>query len=464
MTPAERIDAWFREVLRQLHPRRLTSRAISFESDDSMWGLFEPRPECELPVEIPGDGEVVVVAVGKAAIAMAEGAQDLLGSRFERGYVLTVDGPDASSLDNRWTVYRAGHPIPDQRGVDATRAIIDVVEGLEPDDIVVALISGGGSALFESPRPPLTLADLAELTRLLLNAGAPIQHLNAVRAPLSEVKGGSFRRRSPAGRFVTLILSDVLGNNPQIIASGPTVAPGSSGAAALAVLDLYQLRETVPPLIRDALNEVSTEEAEWDHPDDLVEIVGDNELAIELAAEVSRAAGFNTEVLDDPLEGEASEVAREFVGLLLETSNGIDVVWSGGETTVTVSGNGIGGRNTEFALSAALELDRLENDDWVVAGLATDGQDATTGSAGAIAGRETIVKARAVGLDPEAFLSNNDSATFFDRIGGLVTTGPTGTNVNDLYVGLRRRSSERESRETQGAGAKNGPALTRHLL
>ncbi len=199
------------------------------------------------PVTIPGDGAVIVVAIGKAGIAMAAGAQDLFGDRFARGYVLTVDGPEADELDERWTVYRAGHPIPDQRGIDATRTLISVVEALDADDLVVALISGGGSALFEAPRDPLTLADFADVTQILLNAGAPIHHLNTVRIPLSQVKGGAFRQRSPAGRFATLILSDVLGNDPAIIASGPTVKPTTSGAAALAVLDLYGLRESVSP-------------------------------------------------------------------------------------------------------------------------------------------------------------------------------------------------------------------------
>lgn len=439
MTPEAQIESWFRDVLEKLDPRRLTRNAVSFYADAGELWSFD-LPTFGDPIEFPVAGEMVIVAIGKAAIAMAAGAQDLLGDRFERGYVLTVDGPDASALDERWTVYRAGHPLPDQRGLDVTNALIEVVEGLNADDVVVALISGGGSALFEAPREPLTLADFAEVTRLLLKAGAPIQHLNTVRIPLSQVKGGSFRQRSPAGKFVTLILSDVLGNDTQIIASGPTVEPASSGAAALAVLDIYGLREAVSPAVRGVLNEVATEEVEWDHPDDLIEIVGDNELAMELAGEVSREAGFATEIFDYLLEGEAAELAREWVGWLLETGEETDVVWAGGETTVTVRGTGKGGRNTEFALSAALEFDRVENDEWVVASLATDGQDGTTGSAGAIASRATIERARALGLDPEAALTNNDSASFFEQIGGLVVTGPSGTNVNDLYIGLRRSS------------------------
>jgi glycerate 2-kinase len=437
VTPEARIEAWFREVLAKLSPRRLTSHAASFAVESAALDA-EGKPEPS--VNIPERGDVVIVAIGKAAIAMAAGAQDLFGDRFERGYILTVDGPGAAGLDERWTVFRAGHPIPDQRGLDATREIIAAVESLVSDDMVVALISGGGSALFEAPRDPLTLADFAELTQLILNAGAPIQHLNTVRIPLSQVKGGSFRRRSPAGRFVTLILSDVLGNDPRIIASGPTVEPATTGAAALAILDLYGLREAVPPSVRDALNDAAAEEPDWDYPGDLVEIVGDLDLAMQLAEEVSEEAGFPTEVVDFVLDGEAAEMAREWVAMLLGMPADIDVVWGGGENTVTVRGAGTGGRNTEFALAGALELDRLGNDEWVVASLATDGQDGTSGSAGAIASRETIKRARELDIDPEAALANNDSATFFAQVGGLVNTGPSGTNVNDLYVGVRRAS------------------------
>lgn len=441
MTPEARIEQWFREVLQELRPRLLVSRALRAEAGEFADVAAESGANPRCGIAIAERGEVLIVAIGKAAIAMAEGTQDALGGRFRRGLVLTVDGPDASSLDARWTVFRAGHPIPDQRAIDATRTILEAVEGLNSDDTVLALISGGGSALFELPRAPLMLADFAVLTRQLLNAGAPIQHLNMVRIPLSEVKGGSFRQRSPAGIFITLILSDVLGNNPQIIASGPTVAPGSDSAAALQILDRYRLRDIVSPAVLAVLHQAAGEEVEWDHPSDYVEIVGDVALAIRIASDLSCQAGYETRVLEGMLEGEASGLAREFVGQLLETGPGIDAVWSGGEATVTVRGDGLGGRNTEFALAAALELDRLENDDWVVASLATDGQDATTGSAGAIASRETIARARSMGLDPENALASNDSATFFRLAGGLVITGPSGTNVNDLYAGLRRHPS-----------------------
>ena len=435
MTPEELIEQWFQEILAKLDPRRLTRRATCF--GDSFRESDLPD-DASHPVTIPGDGQVVVIAIGKAAIAMAAGAQDLFGNRFGRGYVLTVDGPDARELDERWTVFRAAHPIPDRRGIDATQQLISVVEALESDDLVVALVSGGGSALFEAPRDPLTLDDFAELTQLLLKAGAPIQHLNTVRIALSQVKGGSFRQRSPAGTFVTLILSDVLGNDPAIIASGPTVEPTSSGAAALAVLDLYGLSESVSPAVRKVLETAAGEDTEWDHPDDMIEIVGDLDLARNLAVEVSQAAGFSSAAVDVQFDGEAAEMARNWIQLLRGTPDTSEVVWGGGETIVTVRGAGIGGRNTEFALAAALDLERLENDEWVIASMATDGQDGTSSSAGAIASRATILKARELGVDPKAALAENDSATFFEKVGGLLITGPSGTNVNDLYVGFRR--------------------------
>lgn len=423
-------EEWFRLIIGQLDPRDAIRDALvvvpgGFRIDEN---------------QVLVGRRLLVVAIGKAAIAMAAGAQDALGGIFDTGFVLTVEGPDAAALDDRWTVFRGGHPIPTQQGIDASRAIVQAVEELRPDDVVLALISGGGSALFEAPRSPLALDDFAALTRLMLDAGAPIHHLNTVRIPLSDVKGGSFRRRSPAGRFVTLILSDVLGNDPQIIASGPTVAPASTGAEGLAVLDRYGLRELAPPAVVTALQAAVSEEAGWDYPNDLLEIIGDNRHAIDLAVAASTAAGRSTEVLWTAKEGEASELGREWVRALLTVPDDIEVVWGGGEATVIVRGDGKGGRNTEFALAAALELDRLENDEWIVASLATDGQDATTGSAGAIGDRETIVRGRAAGLDPEAALANNDSASFFERAGGLVITGPSGTNVNDLYLGLRKRT------------------------
>ncbi len=424
-------EGWFRQVLAQLDPRDATREALTVEPDGFRVG------ENDISVR----GRVLVVAIGKAAIAMATGAQDALGDRFDAGYVLTVEGPDPSALNERWTVFRGGHPIPNQAGIEATRAIIDAVEHLDRSDVVLALISGGGSALFEAPHPPLTLDDFATLTQLLLNAGAPIHDLNAVRIPLSDVKGGSFRARSPAGRFVTLILSDVLGNDPQIIASGPTVAPASSGTAALAVLDRYGLRASIAPVVLDALDEAALVPGDWDHPNDLVEIIGDNRHAIDLAVMASKRAGCRTEILWTEMEGEASDLGRAWVHALDQLPGDIDVAWGGGEATVTVRGDGEGGRNTEFALAAALELERLGDATWIVASLATDGQDATTGSAGAIASRKTIEQGRAAGLDPETALTNNDSAGFFREAGGLVLTGPSGTNVNDLYLGVRRRSN-----------------------
>ncbi|MCA9860342.1 MAG: DUF4147 domain-containing protein [Thermomicrobiales bacterium] len=428
MSTESPIEFIFRDVLPQLDPRRTTQDALRFE-DGNLTAAGR---------SVPVAGKLVVVAIGKAAIAMAAGAQDALGAAFERGYVLTVDGPDAAMLDDRWRVLRGGHPIPDQRGIDATRTIIDAVEELEPDDVILALISGGGSALFESPHEPLTLDDFAALTRLLLNAGAPIQHLNTVRIPLSDVKGGSFRQRSRAAVFVTLILSDVLGNNPQIIASGPTVEPATSGAAALAILDLYGLRDVAPPAVRTVLNEAAATESEWSYPSDFLSIIGDNHRALELAQTAARSRGIESDIVWTERQGEASDLGREWVAMLLNLPAGVRMAWGGGEATVTVRGEGNGGRNTEFALAAALELDRLENDDWIVASLATDGQDATTGSAGAIASRQSILRGRELGLDPQDFLDRNDSATFFVQTGDLIVTGPSGTNVNDLYVGLRK--------------------------
>jgi glycerate 2-kinase len=302
---------------------------------------------------------------------------------------------------------------------------------------VLALISGGGSALLEAPRPPVTLDDLARTTDLLLRAGAPIQDLNAVRIPLSLVKGGGLRRAAGQATMVTLILSDVLGNDMRIIASGPTVRGNPSGQAALALLDRYRVRDHVPPTILNALASISDMSATWEYLDDVVEIVADNETALGALREHASAEGRRVEIIWTRIGGETADLGRQWVEVCAACKPGVDVLLGGGEATVTVRGDGIGGRNTEFALAAALELERRGLHEWTVASLATDGQDGPTNVAGAIADARTCARSREAGVDPQAALANNDSLRVFEAAGGVVAPGPTGTNVNDLYIAVR---------------------------
>lgn len=387
---------------------------------------------------IPANSGVHVVAVGKAAVAMTVGALAALGDQIISGDVITKEGHVSAKLPARIRIFEAGHPIPDQRGVEATQAALQALHALPANVAVLALISGGGSALLEAPRPGLTLADFAQTTKALLNAGAPIDALNAVRAPLSLVKAGGLRRAAPALPWVTLILSDVLGNDPRIIASGPTVPGRSDPALALETIARFGVEEDLPPAVLAALREPRTAQSEPTTDDDTLRIIGDNAMAVAAAAEQAADLGLTTRVVWVAAEGEARELGVEFASLAAAADPELDVLLGGGEATVTVRGDGIGGRNTEFALAAALYMDRNASEEWVIASVGTDGQDALTGLAGAEADAGTCARARAAGVEPVEAMQRSDSKRVFAAAGGEVVTGPTGTNVNDLYIAVRR--------------------------
>ena len=386
-------------------------------------------------------GGVHIVAVGKAAVAMTRGACRALGDAIISGDVITKDGHVDCELPARIRVSESGHPIPDDRGVRATTLALEALHQLPSEAVVLALISGGGSALLEAPVEGVALSDLATMTDILLRAGAPIQALNAARAPLSRVKAGGLRRAAPEADWVTLILSDVLSNDPSVIASGPTLVKRADPARAREVLEEYGIAGDVPASIVNAL-----ERAE-DEPDlppagrDIMSIIGDNASAIAAAAKHARDWGRATEIVWTKAEGEAADLGRAWVEMAAAAPATTDVLLGGGEATVTVRGSGRGGRNTEFALASALELERLSMSDWVTASLATDGQDALTGAAGAIADAETCCRARERGILPEDALRENDSLQVFLAAGGVVITGPTGTNVNDIFIACRASSS-----------------------
>lgn len=379
---------------------------------------------------------LVVVAVGKAAAPMAAAAAGILGDRLRAGYVLTKDG-HADGAPGGFRTMEAAHPVPDARGIEATRIILDAVDDLGPDDVVLALISGGGSALFEAPVEGLTLDDIQRTTDLLLRAGAPIQHLNAVRSELSQVKGGGFRRRIGEARTISLILSDVLGNAPDVIASGPTVKRDPDPELAIQLLERYDLLDRVPTAVRDRLaRDPRADLARDDERDDVYRIVGDNELFISSMSRYFETEGLTVARAWREREGEARDQAVEWVAEL-ETFDA-DVMLGGGEMTVTVRGDGAGGRNTEFGLAAAIELDRRKMSA-TVASLASDGQDGAVDAAGAIVDEETIAELRRHGVDVGHALERNDSGTVLDQVGALLAPGPTGTNVNDVYIGMRHR-------------------------
>ncbi|MDQ2655690.1 MAG: DUF4147 domain-containing protein [Chloroflexota bacterium] len=379
---------------------------------------------------------VHIVAVGKAAAAMTAGALAALGTAAISGVIVTKDGHVDRALPERIQVFEAGHPIPDQRGVDATQAVLRSLAALPPGVAVLALISGGGSALLEAPREGLTLDDFQQTTAALLRAGAPIDALNAVRAPLSQVKAGGLRQAAPEHPWATLILSDVLGNDPRVIASGPTVPGRNDPTLALETIAHYGVEERLPEVVMATLAGMAfLPQPQNDR--DLLVIVGENARAVSAAYGRALDEGLRADVVWHAREGEARDLGDEFVRLAMVAPDEIDLLLGGGEATVTVRGDGIGGRNTEFALAAALSLERHGEAGWVVASLATDGQDALTGLAGAIADEGTCQRARLAGVDPVAALAESGSKRVFDVAGGVVETGPTGTNVNDIYFALR---------------------------
>ncbi len=380
---------------------------------------------------------IYVIGAGKASARMALAIEQLLGQRITGGL---VNVPNAVKL-RRVEINECGHPIPDRRGVAGARRIAKIASEAGPDDLIVCLISGGASALLPLPPPPITLAEKQAVTRLLLHCGATIHEINCVRKHLSLIKGGQLARLAYPATLLTLILSDVIGDDLDVIGSGPTTPDPSTFADARAILEKYRIWSKLPRSVRQI---VSSEIAETPKPGDKIfhktqnVIVGSNALAVDAAAREARRLGFHTLVLSTFLEGEAREVARVHASITKEIrASGRPVkppacVITGGETTVTVRGQGQGGRNQEFALAAALAIAGLR--DTVILSGGTDGSDGPTVAAGAIADGTTVTRAETLGHNAAAFLANNDSYSFFDALGDLVKTGPTGTNVADIQL------------------------------
>jgi glycerate 2-kinase len=388
---------------------------------------------------------VVVVGAGKASDRMAEAAHAVLGERIARGLVAVKAAHGTAT--GRIRVVEAGHPLPDARGQAAAAEMRRITEDAGPDALVLCLFSGGGSALTPLPVPGVSLEDKQVLTRLLLEAGATIDELNAVRKHLSRLKGGQLARAASPAPVVALLLSDVIGDPLDVIASGPTVADPTTFADALAVLDGFDLRARAPEAARRYLEAGARGQApETPKPGDPVfdrvttRVIGNNALAVEAAAAEAQRRGYRPLVLTRSLQGEAREVARAFAAVLEEiVRSGQPVpppacLIAAGETTVTVRGGGTGGRCQEFCLALAPRLADLPA--VVVLAAGTDGTDGPTDAAGAVAEPMTIARARARGLDARRALAANDAYGFFGGLGDLVVTGPTGTNLMDLYLGL----------------------------
>ena len=423
--------------------RRAAARAI-FDSALAA-GAVRPLVLRALATVTPPAGRVVVVGAGKASGAMASVVEEAWGERVAGGLVVVKDGHLAET--RRVQLVEAGHPVPDERGAAAARDLLALALGAGPEDLVLALISGGASALTPAPAPPITLDDKQVMTRLLLAAGADINQLNAVRKHCSVLKGGQLARAAAPARVAALLLSDVIGDPIDVIGSGPTAPDASTFGEALAILDRFDLRQRAPASVRDRLDRGARGEiAETPKPDDSIfervvnVVIGNNQLVVDAAASRAAMLGLAPHVLTRALHGEARDAARELVALGREIAAGRGPVAppacliAGGETTVTVRGDGIGGRCQEFALAAALELEG--RDGMAVLAAGTDGSDGPTDAAGAVADGDSAARARHQGLDPRAHLDRNDSNPVFAALGDLVVTGPTNTNLLDLYLVL----------------------------
>ncbi len=394
-------------------------------------------------------GKVIVVGAGKAGTPMAQALAQVLGQRLTGG-VVTVKygyGPAGDGTAGPIQFREAGHPVLDEAGIRATAEITGWLEGLEPRDTVLALISGGGSALLEEPVEGVLLSDMQTLANAMLKSGATINQMNTVRKHLSRVKGGQLARLAAPARLIGLLLSDVVGSPLDVIASGPTVPDTTTFQDAWAILERLGLTgpgaiaEPIRAYLHKGLAGLTPETPK--PGDGLFErvytvVVGDNRVAAQAGLAKARQLGFNTMLLSTFIEGEAREVAKVMAGVvreILATDNPIArpaCLIAGGETTVTVQGEGLGGRNQEMALAAALAIDGLEN--VLIVPLATDGSDGPTDAVGALAEGDTVSQARRHNLDPYDYLQRNDAYHFFERAGGLLKTGPTNTNVNDLTL------------------------------
>jgi glycerate 2-kinase len=394
--------------------------------------------------ELRIDGKLIVIGAGKAASRMAQVVEEMLGTRITGGLVVTKY-EHALPLQ-RIRQVEAGHPIPDEAGVGAVREMLELLKGLRAEDIVLCLLSGGGSALWPAPAEGITLAQKQEVTSLLLRAGATILELNAVRKHLSSIKGGQLAARAAPARLVSLIMSDVIGDPLDFIASGPTAPDTTSFPEALAIIQKYAV--AVPAAVTERLQAGARGQIPdtpkvgdplFRNVDNL--IIANNRLLVDAAARKASALGFKTVILGTEVEGEAKDVAGFFAAIAKEigrSGNPVSppaCVLAAGETTVTVRGRGLGGRNQEMALAWAIAMaSRATAIPCCFASVATDGSDGPTDAAGGLVDPLTSRRAVDLGLVPSRYLMDNDSRNFLKATGDLIVTGPTQTNLMDLQI------------------------------
>jgi len=408
---------------------------------DLLRSLFRAAVEAADPMRIvpphlppAPSGRTLVIGAGKASAQMARAVESRWHQPLQ-GLVVTRYGHKVPT--ERIEIVEAAHPVPDEAGRDAAARMLRLVRGLAPEDLVLCLISGGGSSLLPLPVEGLTLADKQQVNRALLRSGASISEMNCVRKHLSAIKGGRLAAACAPARVVTLLISDVPGDDPSVIASGPTVADPTTCADALAILQKYAITEPAA-----ALDHLRRGRDETPKPGDprLAKaeaiLIGTPQASLQAAAAAAQAAGVAPVILSDAIEGEARDVALVHAAIARQVAahgqpvHPPCVLLSGGETTVTVRGRGRGGRNAEFLLALTIALDGHPRVHAIACD--TDGIDGTEDNAGAIAAPDSLARAAAMGLRAKDFLADNDGYTFFSKLGDLVVTGPTLTNVNDF--------------------------------
>lgn len=429
----------FRAGLKAADPYRLLrenslveGREWTCETPDGkiVWDLPEPR----------SGGRLKVVGAGKAAAPLARGLEESMANRITSGRIVVKHGHGLPL--ERVVVEEGGHPLPDADGLAGTRRLLEELEGTKREDRVFVLLTGGASALLVAPVEGLALEDKIETTRLLLGCGATIQEMNTLRKHLSAVKGGRLLEHIAPAPSVTLIISDVVGDDLASIGSGPTAPDPTTFSDCLDILARYGLAGKIPLPVHQRLRDGAEGRVpETPKPGDPLFassrylILASNRLSVEAARRRARELGFEPEVFAYDMEGSTHDRARAFAARLSGlSSRGRGALLAGGETTLQIQGTGQGGRNQEFALVAALELQG--RNDVIVLSAGTDGSDGPTDAAGAFADGATVARARSRGLDPRAYLENNDTYNLFRPLGDLLFTGPTGTNVMDLVVGL----------------------------
>jgi len=388
-----------------------------------------------------------LVSFGKAAYAMARALTENIPEIITKGIVITKYGHvQGGTLHGNIDIFEAGHPVPDAKGLAATIHVMDMLKNTDSKTLIVCLISGGASALLTAPLDNISLSEKQQITELLLRSGADINELNTVRKHISAIKGGRLAEIAYPSRLISLILSDVIGDPLDVIASGPTSPDETTYDDAVAVIEKYGLGNMIPGRIWSVLLDgakgfINDTPKKGNMVFERVEniIIGSNKMAIDAAEKEAIRLGFDTTILTYQLKGDVREAAKwlagkvsETLNVKSETKNKKICLISGGETTVNVKGNGVGGRNMELALAFAIEIDGAEGVTLVSAG--TDGTDGPTDAAGALVDGTTVKRANEQNLDPDTYLKNNDSYTFFKNTGELLITGSTGTNVMDLQI------------------------------